>query len=35
LGKLPADGGQRPPLNGTLAQETYVRFIIPVKVDSK
>jgi hypothetical protein len=30
LGALPAEGGQRPPLNGTLNQETYIRVMIPV-----
>jgi hypothetical protein len=31
LGQLPATGSARPPLNGTLSQDTYVRMIIPVK----
>jgi hypothetical protein len=31
LGALPGAGQQRPVLSGTLAQETYVRMIIPVR----
>jgi len=31
LGELPTGGGARPPLQGTLKQETYVRVFIPVK----
>jgi hypothetical protein len=31
LGALPAPGAARPPLNGTLAQESFVRVFIPVK----
>jgi hypothetical protein len=31
LGSLPAAGPGRPPLSGTLAQETYVRMIVPVR----
>jgi hypothetical protein len=31
LGKLPTAGGQRPALQGTLKQETYIRVLIPVK----
>jgi hypothetical protein len=31
LGSLPAIGQSRPPLSGTLAQETYVRMIVPVR----
>src|SRR5207237_1267555 len=30
LGALPGTAGTRPPLNGTLSQETFVRIIIPV-----
>lgn len=32
LGSLPAPGQPRPPLAGTLSQETFVRMIIPVRV---
>jgi hypothetical protein len=31
LGALPSDGGTRPELAGILAQDTFVRIIIPVK----
>jgi hypothetical protein len=31
LGSLPAAGQPRPPLSGTLAQETFVRMIVPVR----
>jgi hypothetical protein len=31
LGSLPAMGQPRPPLSGTLAQETFVRMIVPVR----
>ena len=31
LGSLPAPGQTRPPLSGSLAQETYVRMIVPVR----
>ena len=31
LGSLPAMGQPRPPLTGTLAQETYVRMIVQVR----
>jgi hypothetical protein len=30
LGRLPAAGGPRPPLAGTMTQDTYVRLILPV-----
>jgi hypothetical protein len=31
LGALPATAAPRPPLNGSLNQETYVRVIIPIR----
>ena len=31
LGTLPSAGQTRPPLSGSLAQETYVRMIVPVR----
>jgi hypothetical protein len=35
LGSLPAMGQSRPPLSGTLAQETFVRLIVPVRTADK
>ena len=29
IGSLPTAGGKRPPLQGTLKQETYIRVFIP------
>ena len=31
LGQLPGPGKERPALNGTMTQETYVRLYLPVK----
>ena len=35
LGKLPTSGEARPPVSGTLKQETYIRVFIPVKFSKK
>ena len=31
LGALPGSGAERPPLTGTMRQETHMRFYLPVK----
>jgi hypothetical protein len=31
LGALPGSGAQRPPLDGALQQDTYIRVYIPVQ----
>jgi hypothetical protein len=35
LGALPGSGQQRPPMQGTLRQETHLRFFVPVKAEKK